>query len=53
MPAHLGARTPESIATALTARLLLFCLATATDWQAASISRATPVFAVMHSTQLS
>jgi hypothetical protein len=35
--------TPQSIAAALTVseRLLLFCLATDTDWQAASITHAT------------
>jgi hypothetical protein len=34
--------TPESIAAALTVpeRLLLFCLASDTDWQAASITHA-------------
>ena len=37
------ARTPESIAAGLTVPewLLLFCLATDTDWQAASITHAT------------
>ena len=35
--------TPQSIAAALTVseRLLLFCLASGTDWQAASITHAT------------
>ena len=35
--------TPESIAAALTVpeRILLFCLASDTDWQAASITHAT------------
>jgi hypothetical protein len=40
MPAKL---TPQSIAAELTVpeRLLLFCLASDTDWQAASITQAT------------